>query len=88
MNTSIKDKFPVLARSVRFTKYMMFIRLSDGREIGIPLEWFPALSSAKPEQLKKWKLIGNGIGIHWDELDEDILVEPLLKPHYYLVGSH
>ncbi len=41
--------------------------------------WFPKLRDAKPEQREKWRLIGRGIGIHWEELDEGISVESLLK---------
>jgi len=53
--------------------------LEDGRELSIPLEWFPRLRKATEEQLNKWRLIGKGEGIHWDEIDEDISVENLLE---------
>ncbi len=81
MTTLTKEDKLVFAKSVRFTKYRMFIRLSDGREIGVPLEWFPALRNAPREKLKNWRFIGRGIGIRWKELDEDILVEAILKPN-------
>jgi hypothetical protein len=58
---------------------MMHVRLLDGREISVPLEWFPNLRDATNEQRKKWRLIGRGVGIHWGELDEDISVCALLK---------
>jgi hypothetical protein len=58
---------------------MMHVRLLDGREISVPFEWFPKLRDASIEQKKRWRLIGRGIGIHWDELDEDISVAALLK---------
>jgi len=58
---------------------MMHVRLSDGREISVPLEWFPRLRDASEEQRKHWRLIGKGVGIHWEELDEDISVEALLR---------
>jgi hypothetical protein len=57
----------------------MHVQLSDGREIAIPLEWFPSLRNATDEQRNKWRLIGKGTGIHWEELDEDISVEGLLR---------
>ena len=80
MNTSaIKTKEP-FAVDVRIDSSMMHIRLLDGREISVPLEWFPRLRDASPKQRKKWRLIGRGIGIHWDELDEDISVPALLEP--------
>lgn len=53
--------------------------LADGREISAPLEWFPRLRDATPEQRNKWRLIGRGIGIHWPDIDEDIAVDTLMK---------
>jgi len=58
---------------------MMHIRLLDGREISIPLAWFPKLRDATPEQRNKWRLIGRGIGIHWEDIDEDISIGSLLQ---------
>lgn len=79
MNTSaVKTKEP-FAIDVRFDASMMHIRLLDGREISIPLEWFPRLNGATNSQRKKWRLIGKGIGIHWDILDEDISIPALLE---------
>jgi len=57
---------------------MLWAQLADGREIGAPLEWFPRLAHAHPEQLAKWELIDQGFGIHWADLDEDISVLGLL----------
>ena len=56
----------------------MFILLEDGREIAIPLDWFPKIRDATEEQRKNWRFIGGGEGIHFKDLDEDILVEGLL----------
>jgi hypothetical protein len=67
-----------LAKDVWFNQAMIFILLEDGREIGVPLEWFPRLRASKTEDLENWRLIGGGEGIHWETLDEDILVEALL----------
>lgn len=77
MGTSAVKIFEPLASDVWFDREMMHIRLLDGREISVPLEWFPKLRDAKDEQRKKWRLIGNGI--HWEELDEDISVSALLR---------
>jgi hypothetical protein len=52
--------------------------LADGREIIAPLEWFPRLRDATDEQRKNWQFIGRGIGIHWEEIDEDVSVKSLL----------
>jgi hypothetical protein len=64
---------------VSFNESKMILFIEDGREIAFPLEWFPKLRNASIEQLNKWRLIGEGEGIHWEELDEDISVEKLLE---------
>ncbi|MCF8224287.1 MAG: DUF2442 domain-containing protein [Bacteroidales bacterium] len=66
------------ATKVWFTEDMMYVMLTDGREIGVPILWFPKLRKATGSQLKNFRLIGNGIGIHWEDLDEDISVAGLL----------
>ncbi len=53
--------------------------LADGREISVPLEWFPLLQSATPSERENWRLIGGGVGVHWEAVDEDILIESLLR---------
>jgi Protein of unknown function (DUF2442) len=67
------------AVDVLFSDSKMILFLEDGRELSIPLEWFPRLRQATQNQLNKWRFIGNGEGIHWDEIDEDISVEALMK---------
>jgi hypothetical protein len=67
------------ANHLWFTADMLYLRLEDGREVGAPLAWFPKLSTATPAQLAKWRFIGNGIGIRWEELDEDVSVKGLLQ---------
>ncbi len=54
------------------------VDLSDGRTISVPLAWYPRLAHATPDERNRWRLIGNGHGIHWPEVDEDISVEGLL----------
>ena len=66
------------ATKVWFDEFNMWLNLSDGRQLSIPLEYFPRLLNAKPEQLENYILSGNGTGIHWDEIDEDISVPALL----------
>lgn len=56
----------------------MWVHLTDGRTLGVPLVYFPRLSTASEEQRKAFTISGGGIGIHWDELDEDISVKGLL----------
>ena len=67
------------AINIAFENSKMIVFLEDGRELAIPLEWFPRLRKATQEQLNKWRLIGKGEGIHWEEIDEDISVENLLE---------
>jgi len=77
MSTSVARKEP-RAVSVQVGKDLLEVTLADGRVISVPLEWFPALRDAGQKQRKNWRLIGDGIGIHWPELDEDISIEGLL----------
>ena len=68
----------VLIMDVSFVDDAMQVNLTDGREIRVPLEWFPKLGDASPETRRNWRLIGKGIGIHWPDLDEDLSLEGLL----------
>jgi Protein of unknown function (DUF2442) len=68
-----------IAINIAFQNSKTIVFLEDGRELSILLEWFPRLRKATEEQLNKWRLIGKGEGIHWDEIDEDISVENLLE---------
>jgi hypothetical protein len=71
-------KIEPLATSVSFSEDSLCVVLADGREIVVPLEWFPRLRDATGQQRQNWRLIGRGIGVHWESLDEDISVESLL----------
>ena len=66
------------AHNVKCTDIAIFVDLLDGRTISAPLVWFPRLLQAKKEQLENWELLGDGEGIHWPELDEDLGVAGLL----------
>jgi len=68
-----------LAVDVICTDDSLRVTLADGREISAPLVWFPRLLKAAPEQRAAWRLIGGGVGIHWESIDEDISVESLLR---------
>jgi len=67
-----------LAVDISFSPDALHVVLADGREVSAPLEWFPRLRAATGEQKRNWRLIGKGIGIHWEDVDEDISVESLL----------
>ena len=79
MNTSINKP---LAVKLHFDSASMWLNLSDGRELGVPLAYFPRLLNATQEQLKKYIISGGGTGLHWEELDEDISVENLMLGIY------
>jgi len=68
----------ISATEVSFDNHMMWLLLSDGRKLGVPLTYFPRLLTAQPEQRQHYELSGEGTGIHWDELDEDVSVYGLL----------
>ena len=80
MATSVARQVPPLASDVRVDDDRLVVVLTDGRELTVPLEWFPRLRDAKAAQRSNWRLIGGGLGIRWDELDEDISVEGLFQP--------
>lgn len=63
---------------VRFDTEQMHVDLADGRTISVPLSWFPRLYHAQPSAREGWRLIGDGDGISWEALDEDISVRGLL----------
>jgi len=68
------------AIDVRVDDDLLEVSLSDGRVVSAPLEWFPRLRDSTPEQKRNWRFIGPGIGIHWEDIDEDISVRGLLNP--------
>ena len=66
------------AVDVTVTDDMLRVRLADGREVSVPLAWFPRLERGSVAQRQHWRLIGGGIGIQWPDLDEDLSVAGLL----------
>jgi hypothetical protein len=66
-------------KDVRFTKDELSVSLMDGRTIVVPLAWYPKLLNASLRQRKNWAVCGGGYGIHWEELDEDLSTEGLLR---------
>lgn len=76
--STLPVKVEALATDVSFTEDCLRVALADGREITVPLEWFARLRDANDDERKDWRLIGGGIGIHWEKIDEDISVSTLL----------
>jgi hypothetical protein len=60
------------------TEEALVVDLVDGRTITVPLAWYPRLAHGSPTERSRWRFIGEGEGIHWPELDEDISVDGLL----------
>lgn len=67
-----------IAERVTVTKDHLTVDLTDGRTVSAPLAWYPRLLHGTSQERKKWRLIGEGEGIHWPDLDEDISVEHLV----------
>ncbi len=66
------------AEHVHCTDDELIVTLADGRTLSVPLTWFPRLTSATPAARSRCELLGDGRGIHWPELDEDISIAGLL----------
>ncbi len=66
-------------KNVQIQEDTFSVELMDGRTITVPLVWYPRLLKATAEQLQAWKICGGGYGIHWEEIDEDISTEGLLR---------
>jgi hypothetical protein len=77
MSTLVTER-DVFAETVQFSDDSMTVRLDDGRALSIPLAWYPRLMHGTPPERERFELIGDGEGIHWPDLDEDISVEGLL----------
>jgi len=86
MNTVALIVEPRIA-DLRITEAEITAYLTDGRTVSVPLAWSWRLSEATAAQRNHWELIGDGIGIHWPEVDEDISIEGMLygapapRPH-------
>lgn len=77
--STLAIKLDPTAIDVQADEVLLRVMLADGRELAAPLEWFPRLRDATPEQRNHWRLIGRGQGIHWPDVDEDISVSSLLR---------
>ena len=75
--SELELRFP-MAVAITMTDDMLSVALSDGRTIVVPLNWYPRLQHASPEERKAYRLVGGGEGLHWPAIEEDISVEGLL----------
>ena len=78
MNSSTIESQVPTATTAQVNDDTLTVELSDGRTISVPVAWYPRLSHGTSEERDHWRLIGNGRGLHWPDLDEDISVENLL----------
>jgi hypothetical protein len=77
MSTLVTER-DIFAESISFTEDSLTVRLDDGRSLSVPLTWYPRLLAGTKMERENYELIGDGEGIHWPDLDEDISVEGLL----------
>lgn len=78
MSTSASEFSIPVATNVAVSEVALSVDLSDGRTITVPVSWYPRLDHATPAERAKWELIGDGHGIHWPDIDEDISVHGLI----------
>lgn len=78
MSISVNKLQPAKALDVNVTDDTLTVDLADGRTLSVPLAWYPRLLHGTPEERRNWRLIGDGVGIHWPDLDEDISIEGML----------
>lgn len=76
----------ISAKTVKFDESTMWVELSDGRTVGVPLVWFPKLLNASERDRNDFELSKRGI--HWDVLDEDISVDGLLAGRGDVTHTH
>ncbi len=67
------------ARKVWFRDDLLFVDLNDGRQVGVPLAWFPELQAASGEVKENWRFVGEGLAIRWEEIDLEIPVDRFLR---------
>ena len=78
MSSSADSIYEPVATSVRVTADKLIVELSDGRELSVPVSWYPRLENGNEAERNNWELMPSGRGIHWPDLDEDISVSGLL----------
>ena len=78
MNTLTVELRLATAQHVEVTEEALVVDLADGRTASVPLTWYPRLLHGSSEERDNWRLIGNGEGIHWPDLDEDISISGLV----------
>ena len=78
MSFSADSIYEPVATSVKVTSDTLIVELSDGRELSVPISWYPRLENGTEAERNNWELMPSGGGIHWPDLDEDISVSGVL----------
>jgi len=78
MNITTTEMHLARVQHVEVSEDTLIMDLDDGRSVSVPLAWYPRLLYATPEERLHWRIIGDGDGIHWIDLDEDISVENII----------
>ncbi len=78
MTTLVNDLEAVKALDITISADALTVILADGRVVSVPLTWYPRLLHGSPHERMNWEWIGDGEGIHWPDLDEDISVVSLI----------
>ena len=60
---------------------ILTVTFADGQQVSVPVAYFPRLQSASAPQRAEWQLIGRGLGVHWESVDEDLSVENILTAY-------
>ena len=77
-NNNIANNIDPKIKSIRVNEDEIIAQLLDGRIISVPLAWSWRLSEATEEQRKNYEFIGDGIGVHWPDIDEDLSAQGML----------
>jgi hypothetical protein len=78
MNSSTIESGYATAANVRVDADALTVELTDGRVVSVPIGWYPRLSIGTAAERSNWRLIADGRGVHWPDLDEDVSIENLL----------
>jgi hypothetical protein len=80
MNQTAKTLAELSIMGIEITEDFLTAHISDGREVSIPIAWFPRLIGAHSDQLSNYEISPSGYGIHWPDLDEDISIKAFINP--------
>ncbi len=78
MSTSVSENPEARVRSIHFENGELVVELLDGRVVSAPLAWYPRLYHGSVKERENYRLIGNGFGIYWPDLEEDVSVAGLI----------